>query len=606
MADTEIDSLETNLNFLYCSICYSIFKLPKVLPCQHTFCYHCLESYIHPKTQNLPKGRKIVQFPCPLCQRPVQCKNDSLSVGKWAEYFETNFTFTSIIDDLLADKRRKESRPLCDIHSTKRVKYFCRVCNLLLCSLCTAKRHKNCAVVQTLSEAVTDMSHMKSQLCEQLKTKKTELQKVSSDLVELRASMTANKKQLIREIENDAEFIAKLLHELQQRKKEAINELESIYSAHQFDLTDAKCQSTIDSISACQSLIDQNATEDISDAAFLQRMSDAKQKYNELPDTVFTTPNRQIITFQPDSCLHEQLQRLVKQPLGKIFLQNPGVQLSNANSSVVDTETRNTLTEETADNMGPSVLLNNLSTMSTEENSLFTDVTLLRDGLLALTDSIRYQIKVFTFDGELVNQIQLQNAPWGICRILDDEIAVTVPNKRYIKYMAYTDRLIDRWTAKTTKKYLGIVALDEKSFVCASAGDSCVDIVSMNGAIIQSFQKIFTHPTYVALTAEHNIVVTDSYKKSLICCDRQGNERFRYSGGEGQGLTEPVGICVNQQGNIFVADAKSHNIYKIQHLSMLTNIRDLSLTGLDISPENKLILTFNDEKKSSGISIFRE
>lgn len=209
-ADTDIDLLDSNFKSLYCSICYCIFKLPKVLPCQHTFCYHCLESYINSKNQNLSKGKKVVHFPCPICQRPIQSRNDSQTVGKWAAHFETNLTFISIIDDLLANKRQKESRPLCDIHSIKRVKYFCRVCNVLLCSLCTAKKHKNCAVVQTLSEAVIDMLHTKFQLSEQLKTKKTELQKVCSDLEKLRASTTANKKQLIREIENDAEFIAKV------------------------------------------------------------------------------------------------------------------------------------------------------------------------------------------------------------------------------------------------------------------------------------------------------------------------------------------------------------------------------------------------------------
>lgn len=370
-----------------------------------------------------------------------------------------------------------------------------------------------------------------------------------------------------------------------------------------------KCHSTIHSINVCLNLIDQNTPEDISEAAFLQRISGAKRKYNDLPDTVFTTPNHQIIKFQPDLCMKQQLQRLVKQPLGKIFLQKHldlGDQLSNSNPSVGGTEPENALTEVTADNMGPSVLLNNLSTMSIKENSLFTDVTVLRDDLLAITDTVSYQVKVFTFDGELANQFQLKNAPWGICRFIEDEIAVTVPNKRHIIYMAYTDRLFIRWIVKTAKKYLGIVALDKNSFVCASAGDSCVDIISSDGVIIQTFQKIFTHPTYVALTKERNIIVTDSYKKSVICCDRQGNEQFRYNGSEGQPLTEPVGICTNRDGNIFVADAKSHNIYKIQHLSMLTNIRNVSLAGLDISPENKLILIFNDEKKISGISIFRD
>src|SRR5688572_26413714 len=44
-----------------CSICVQIFTNPKILPCVHTFCLHCLETYGKDKKP----GDQMV---CPICR----------------------------------------------------------------------------------------------------------------------------------------------------------------------------------------------------------------------------------------------------------------------------------------------------------------------------------------------------------------------------------------------------------------------------------------------------------------------------------------------------------------------------------------------------------
>ena len=46
---------------LQCSICHDMFKDPRMLPCQHTFCLECLEKF--------SKQGNGITIDCSLCKR---------------------------------------------------------------------------------------------------------------------------------------------------------------------------------------------------------------------------------------------------------------------------------------------------------------------------------------------------------------------------------------------------------------------------------------------------------------------------------------------------------------------------------------------------------
>ncbi|XP_067663988.1 tripartite motif-containing protein 3-like [Haliotis asinina] len=48
----------------HCPICKNVFDRPKAIPCLHTFCLDCLESYV---ARNGNDGR----FPCPVCRQTI-------------------------------------------------------------------------------------------------------------------------------------------------------------------------------------------------------------------------------------------------------------------------------------------------------------------------------------------------------------------------------------------------------------------------------------------------------------------------------------------------------------------------------------------------------
>src|SRR5271163_664913 len=55
-------SLKQIFDIIKCSICLETFKEPKLLPCIHTFCLHCLQTLCK---DNDPGD----DVPCPLCKK---------------------------------------------------------------------------------------------------------------------------------------------------------------------------------------------------------------------------------------------------------------------------------------------------------------------------------------------------------------------------------------------------------------------------------------------------------------------------------------------------------------------------------------------------------
>ena len=66
MAATSIESLVT------CSICFEVFTKPKTLPCDHSFCLHCLAKIaaVDITDADVPDTSRGLKITCPICKAP--------------------------------------------------------------------------------------------------------------------------------------------------------------------------------------------------------------------------------------------------------------------------------------------------------------------------------------------------------------------------------------------------------------------------------------------------------------------------------------------------------------------------------------------------------
>ena len=123
-----LDKLEEQLT---CPICLEQFTNPKILPCFHSFCLHCLESV----APELVEGNLCL--PCPTCRSP--CPNPDKGLAS----LPPSFVINNLIDVYgLMKKVLGDQQVSCDNCDKTNAISYCKQCFKFLCPECH-QHHKS-------------------------------------------------------------------------------------------------------------------------------------------------------------------------------------------------------------------------------------------------------------------------------------------------------------------------------------------------------------------------------------------------------------------------------------------------------------------------------
>ena len=112
-----------------CPICNDIMTIPKVLPCQHSFCLHCLQ-------QHWPDKQDGELVSCPIC------RNEFLVPVGGLEKLSDNFVIKKLISAQSATKKKVGPRAvMCDTHPDEEIKIYCKECKKGVCITCFIRNH---------------------------------------------------------------------------------------------------------------------------------------------------------------------------------------------------------------------------------------------------------------------------------------------------------------------------------------------------------------------------------------------------------------------------------------------------------------------------------
>ncbi|XP_055957771.1 tripartite motif-containing protein 2-like [Patella vulgata] len=137
---------EAGIDTHCCSICLEDFTKPKILPCFHTFCEHCIDEHI--KTHS-----HLNKFNCPNCRTEIQVPDGG------ASGFSTNFYI---------QPKGETQNHLCPRHKTKEIEFFCRDCFVAVCW--------SCVILDHTTHSYTDLTDVDQQLRGKLNIIKRELE----------------------------------------------------------------------------------------------------------------------------------------------------------------------------------------------------------------------------------------------------------------------------------------------------------------------------------------------------------------------------------------------------------------------------------------------
>lgn len=119
-----------NESFLTCGTCLCVYDgsehTPKLLPCSHTVCLHCLTRIAASQT------REVGHFRCPICRELITIPRGGVPA------LPPSFLVNQLLD--LMSRQRREVIPKCSTHFNQEL-LFCETCDTVFCTVCTGGNH---------------------------------------------------------------------------------------------------------------------------------------------------------------------------------------------------------------------------------------------------------------------------------------------------------------------------------------------------------------------------------------------------------------------------------------------------------------------------------
>ena len=605
----DIKTLLKNLHEeVSCSVCMTTFTEPKQLPCLHSFCLHCLEGILR------TSGRHDI-ITCPECRRASRVA----SSGNLKD-LPTNFRINSLLDMLVikecnttgvkcgnCDKKsshslycfqcwafwcddcitghniiraNKEHRVLAikdfqdqDIqqvlkrpafcrksgHEKKELEFFCKICEVPICNSCALTDHEGHAKM-LLEEAANERKlQLKSAIGsqkEKVEIKKNEITKVVENCVKIQEHAASVKKRV-------QQFVETIFQVIDAKKQEIINEVENQAkeSLQRLETKKGKIEDEVktaeETLNKAETLLKRSASAEIMQPnKFLNKIFQqevGQEDSADLDDGSF---------LQFDFVKHQMLLENVNaENIGcfKHFLTKTRPSLSTADGKGISEAfvglqaefvltTRNVEGEQCYDERDCVIV-----EIRNHQGQEFARKARVQDN-----NDGSYQVSYFakqTGQFELtvkVNEEYVRGNPF----------AVEVKPRQFKPVLSFGQGSAFGMLSKPW----GVAVNERNEIVVTETFNHRIQVFSSDGTYLRSFGKEgdkqgeFNWPAGIAFDIENkSILVVESGNHRVQLFSEQGDylNQFGGKGNLDHQLINPLGLSVNCDGNIIVAD--SHN-----------------------------------------------
>ena len=605
----DLQTLLHNLNEeVSCSVCMSTFTDPKILPCFHTFCLHCLNELQR-------TSGKHGEITCPECRRKFQVPGSG-----YPKDLPANFRMNSLLDvmaikncnvagvkcgncektsaqsfycfkccafwcdDCIAAhniiRANKDHRVLAikdfqdqDIenvlrrpvffcqkehHENKKLKFFCKDCEVAICNTCVVTLHEGHVKVP-LQDAANERKLRLESLLESQKEKALQkrnmITRLQSECNEIQEQVSCVKKSAQNLVDN-------LMRVIEAKKQELFKEVED--KAQQSIERLVEQQSNVENeLQRIETLIEKTET-------FLKRSTNAEIVHL---NTLF----QEVVTDEAElvDCDRKDLGHFV-------FFANKSL-TAKANSEGVGSLKQ--------------IISQTKSSNSKAEGKGITEVTVGLEAQFVLTtrntdnEQCYEQCDIVTVeirndDGrECATEAQVQDnkdgsynisyfaKEAGACRtsvmingehVSGSPFTVQVKPRQYEPVLSFGRKGLS-WSSRKFDCPWGVAVNERNEIAVTDCSNNRVQIFSCNGKFIRSFGKKgvkkgeFKDPSGIAYLNNGNIVVADSSNDRLQIFTERGEYLAQIGSEEipDHQFNSPMGLSVDNDGNIIVADSNN-------------------------------------------------
>ena len=601
---TLLDNLHEEVS---CSVCMTTFTEPKMLPCLHTFCLHCLNGILR------SSGRHDI-IACPECRRDVQVP----SSGNLND-LPTNFRMNSLLDVLAIKechtagvkcancdkssrhssycfqccafwcdeciiahnliKANKEHRVLAlkdfedqDIedvlkrpafcqqkhHEKEELKFFCKNCDVAICNLCVATIHDGHAKI-VLEEAASERKIQVKSVIETQKKNIEHKKNVIADLERQCNHVEARGNAVKRDIHKFAE---NMIEVIETKKKEMLNK------------ADKQIKESLGCVRTQQCEVKRR----------VERLETAVEKAETLLKRCTNAEITQIDTSL-NTVLPEEVSDVGKQAASDLeglrpfrFKENKTL-LDSLNSDGIGSF-QTYVTNTCADRSSAKGKGINEAIVGLESNFLLTTRNAEGEQCYNERDSVTVEIK--NQQGhDCATEVRLKDEKDGSYKVryfLKDtgkcQVSVKI-NEEHICGSPFPIKSKPRQFRHVLSfgkqgSSVGMrccpygVAVNERDEIAVTdGGNHKVQVFSSDGTYLRSFGRIgdkqgeLNWPAGIAFNKNSRSIVVDNNNNRVQLFNEQGEylSQFGDEGNLDHQLKSPFGLSVDRNGNIIVADA---------------------------------------------------
>ena len=140
---------------LTCPVCLDRYTQPRILPCLHSFCHSCLNSF----PRQVKRANRFIT--CPVCRQEIRVQQPDEGANRFKPAFLINNLLE--LDDVL-EKISGAQQHSCDNCRIEQPTGYCKQCSVLLCQTCIDKHNEWVAFTNHEIMGVDDVAATVSKL----------------------------------------------------------------------------------------------------------------------------------------------------------------------------------------------------------------------------------------------------------------------------------------------------------------------------------------------------------------------------------------------------------------------------------------------------------
>ncbi|KAL3870501.1 hypothetical protein ACJMK2_038556 [Sinanodonta woodiana] len=637
---------------LECPLCLEEFSVPRTLPCLHSYCQSCLQSYINGLREK--NEDQLALFPCPVCTKETSSPSIAKTIDEWASAFPQNSLLVSLLSDKAVRGAPERACDPCMSTDNNNIPAtgFCATCNESLCPDCIKAHKKNTLLKAHIIVGLDDVSknpqmavmmsskmnctvHLNKEIefyckdhyelscntcaflfhrgCANILELKVHAQRIiqdhtPADVIDKMKSLESHLGRVMKANEANLEDMDKQVNQLPKQIRGLRQKLDKVFEDLEYKLwmrgeklhreestlrkgDNKRIQSLLAAIKNSYRLLER----------IMQHASDSQ---------IFITLHKveeQLAFYEREVRQHFSethsldIQLRVNEIVEKIAAMD-----SSTIAQLEVTEKRLKVPSESLKNVPEQpptprgqVQFSSEVNLKTPDGRLplFTGAAYLPENKLMLVDSWNHRIYMFSSAHTYITDYKLPSPPTDVCLLNTQEVAVALPKENKIQFASVTGGRI-KYTMTLTTQYpcFSLAQLSVEELVVAGMNkDRYYWAILNSSGTEKSYVGIENRPawsdiSYLALNKAKTRLLVSCYGYNALYCYNLDSKLKRRFIYKTKELEGPTGVGVDSDDTIYVAGFISRNIHQLTEEGIMLKILS-SDSGIPSKPRE---LCFNE------------